>query len=178
VDHGGRCTARARVRAQTCRRAFPSKGSRWRSSTGNTDLRGQSLALSTDHDITFIGLCGATTDAEVGSVVEAREAYAWDGTLAWRRWPYPMVSTEVSVATVSCLAASASGHDDLAAGGVCVDLETAWIYAAAAATGGNARAVLAVSDRNQGGSVFSTSASDVEVWLADALATVLAGPPA
>jgi nucleoside phosphorylase len=62
------------------------------------------------------------------------------------------------VATVSSLADSTLRHDTLAPHFDCVEMETAWILAAAQANRCPARAILAISDTNHDGDIFSSQA--------------------
>lgn len=99
--------------------------------------------------------------------MEALEATTFDGDANSRQWPTPLVAPPVRVATVRCLGESSAHHDTLAATADVVDLETAWIFAAAIAVGCEVRAVLAVSDSNAGGDIFE-SRPELGSWLTDA----------
>lgn len=128
------------------------------------------LCLEEDTMVTFVGACGAHIDSEhirVGTIVEATIATAFDGTIGRRSWQGPEAATPVEVATVRCLADSSIRHETLT--GHCVDLETAWLLAAAAVAGCPARALLAITDTNSGGAVFTTTFTDVTTLLQDAV---------
>lgn len=129
------------------------------------------MSLEPGTQLTYIGACGLLAGGAselAGTVVEAAEATAFDGTAGWRTWPEPPVATPVTLATVSCIAESTTGHDGL--GAACADMETAWVLAAARAAGTPARALLAVTDVNKDGAVFDTDFLEVAALLHQAAA--------
>ena len=134
------------------------------------------LALGTGHAVTFVGLCGSVATGPPlapGTLVEPVRAVAFDGTTGHRAWPKPPSAHPVTVRTARNLAEASTCHARLAAPETCVDLETAWVLAAAGALGVPARAVLAVSDANRDGAVFGTGADQVAAWLEMAVRWVL-----
>lgn len=126
------------------------------------------LAFEPGHEITFIGLCGCLLGdpaLPLGTVVEPITGTAFDATVGHRTWPRPPTATPVTVSTVRCFADSTTRHEQLADICDCVDMETAWILAAAQAAQCPARALLAISDTNREGAAFDNDTASVRSWL-------------
>ncbi|GHJ45900.1 hypothetical protein Cs7R123_32420 [Catellatospora sp. TT07R-123] len=132
------------------------------------------LALEPGHQVTFIGTCGTLTAATPlpgRSLVEPERATAFDGTRGRRRWTTgPVVALGGHVRTVGHLGQSSAAHAELRRDADFVDMETAWVFAAALVARCDVRAVLAVTDGNQGGAVFETAYEDVAARLRAATA--------
>lgn len=127
-------------------------------------------ALESGHEITFIGLCGSLiADLSPGTLVEVETAQTFNGVVAHRAWVRPPTLVTARVATVSSLADSTLRHDTLRLLFDCVEMETAWILAAAQANQCPARAILAISDTNHDGDVFSSQAHETTAALRAAM---------
>jgi hypothetical protein len=111
-------------------------------------------------EIVFGGLAGSFGELEPGALVEAR-AGLLDGGLVERSSKRPLRFAPVVAARASCLAESDSVMRSHAGAADCVDMETALLYAAAAAQDKPATALLIISDVLPGLPFF---AADPKTW--------------
>jgi hypothetical protein len=97
-------------------------------------------------EIVFTGLAGSLGGLPPGRIVEIRRA--WLGSACFERsFPGDSLFPEAENAWVHSLAHSFQTHRQLAGIADCVDMETAWIYAAARHQAKSATAILLISDR-------------------------------
>jgi hypothetical protein len=124
------------------------------------------LALEPEHELTFVGLCSSLLSTrQVGTLVEPTTALSFHGAVSVRRWRTEPSRNSGLIYSAAHLADSAMRHEEIMALAAYVDLETAWVFAAAADAGCNVRAILAVSDSDSEGAVLESARTDVSEYL-------------
>jgi hypothetical protein len=117
-------------------------------------------ALEPTTPVIFLGLAGALSTYAVGDIVEPSTAVLDDVAYPAGRDPTSLYRN-ARVVTVRCLNESTQRHEELRGQADVVDMESAWVCAAAQRHGARARVVLLVSDEIGGRTFIDARLDDL-----------------
>jgi hypothetical protein len=126
-------------------------------------------ALEATTSVLFLGLTGALSSFAIGTVVEPSAALL-DGLEYTPTWEPQGLYPNAKVVTVRCLNESLARRDELGAQAQVVDMESAWVCAAAQQHRRRARVVLIVSDELHGRSFIDSDLGDIKTPISRAAA--------